>query len=481
MGNIISNQKQNQDNSQLKPKSLSQILDYVATYYILTSDFESLKRLHQKDYCDNLVILTSDIIERYFTDMDITYLAQRIKEGVEINEYEKDKILFFTKDSLNKLNVQSGIKKKRMCSAIAKFYIKIAHIFAAIVTTINPIYVYKDVEGNIQKASLQEKQNIPVNAPRQIFKMNICSERIDALKGNQDIRNMSNDDITIKPNICLFNLDNQGNTKSLSQEPGIPELEILYYDDQYDFETGTFKGMTPETRNMYNEDLKIFYSIFTGNIDKPVPENIKKFSDIRLQDYSKHPECQKDNTFYRKAIKGKLSDKLFADYANNLKAMINDANKNQEALLNVLNELFVYTVDPQSNKKQIRVNPKLTEDKLQEIVLETRALIIKLYLKCEIDFSNGVKLYEAIVEQKILETSQKQIENLNKLSDTLINHEEMPVIPEVSVLKTEATKNIEDKKEELKVVIANEDTLESVPPNEIPPVDFDVNKIKKQS
>jgi hypothetical protein len=347
------------------------------------------------------------------------------------------------------------------------------------VTTINPVYVYKDLEGNIQKASLQQKQNIPVNAPRQIFKMNICSERIDALKGNQDVKNLSNEDVTIKPNICLFNLDNQGSVKNLSQQPGIPELEMLYYDDQYDFDTGTFKGMTPETRNMYNEDLKIFYSIFTGNTNKSMPENIKKFSDIRLQDYSKHPECQKDNAFYRKAIKGKLSDKLFADYANNLKTMINDANKNQEALLNVLNEIFVYTVDPQSNKKQIRVNPKLTEDKLQEIVLETRALIIKLYLKCEIDFSNGIKLYEAIVEQKILETSQKQIENLNKLSDKLISNDEIPIIPEVSVLKKEATKNIEEKKQELNAVISNEDKITNASPDEIPPVNFDVNAIKK--
>lgn len=479
MGNITSSQKQ--DTSQLKPKSLSQILDYVATYYILTSDFESLKKLHQKEYCDNLVVLTSDIIERYFTDMDITYLAQRIKQGVEVNEYEKDKILFFTKDTADKFNVQNSVKKKRMCSAIAKFYVKIAHIFAAIVTTINPVYMYKDLEGNIQKATLQEKRNIPPNVPREVFKMNICSARIDALKGTQDIEKMSSEDVSIKPNFCLFNLDNQGKPKKLSQEPGIPELEMLYYDDHYDFETGTFKSMTPETRKMYNEDLKIFYSIFTGNTNKSasLPENIKKFSDIQLQDYSKRPECQKENAFYRKAIQGKLSDKLFADYAKNLKDMIKDANKNQEALLDVLNEIFVYTIDPQTNKKQIRVNPKLNEDKLQEIVLETRALIIKLYLKCEIDFSNGVKLYEAIVEQKILEISQKQIENLNKLSDRLINDDEIPIIPEVGALKTEATKDIEKKKEELKEVIANEDKIVSAPADEIPPVNFEVDNVKK--
>ena len=38
------------------------IIDYVATYYILTMDFKSLSKLSEKEYCDKLVILTSDII-----------------------------------------------------------------------------------------------------------------------------------------------------------------------------------------------------------------------------------------------------------------------------------------------------------------------------------------------------------------------------------------------------------------------------------
>lgn len=61
----------------------------------------------------------------------------------------------------------------------------------------------------------------------------------------------------------------------------------------------------------------------------------------------------------------------------------------------------------------------------------------------------------------------------------MISDDQIPVIPEVSVLKTEATKDIEEKKEELKNIIANEDKITSAPPDEIPPVDFDVNKIKK--
>ena len=97
MGNQSStptNNTQDKNNAELKPKSVSQILDYIATHYILTMDFKSLRKLYDKSYCDKLVVLTSDIIERYFTDMEITYLAQRVKNGVEINELASDKVIF---------------------------------------------------------------------------------------------------------------------------------------------------------------------------------------------------------------------------------------------------------------------------------------------------------------------------------------------------------------------------------------------------
>ena len=156
-----------------QPRSSYEIIDYIATYYILTSDFVSLTRLQlSKEYCDNLVILTSDIIDRYFTDLEITYLAQRTKDGVIVNTKKKGKIKFFNKDALNNLDVKNALKKKRMCQAIAKFYIKIAHVFATIVRTVNPVYVYKDEQGNTVRANLYEKHTIPANAPRKMYKMN---------------------------------------------------------------------------------------------------------------------------------------------------------------------------------------------------------------------------------------------------------------------------------------------------------------------
>jgi len=420
-------QRQTQTN-ELKPKAVGQIIDYIATHYILTMNFESLKKLAEVEYCNKLVVLTSDIIEKNFIPLEISYLAQRTKNGVEINELEKDNVLFFNKDTLNDMDLQNPLKKKRVCIGIAKFYILIAHIFAAIVTTINPVYTYKDAMGNTIKTSLYDKNKIPPNVSRQIYKMNICQQRIDALKRGQDYTkidgNNSNDttennEITVHPDICAFNLNPIGNVKNLSEEPGIAELMKLYYDDKYDYLTGQFTGMSEETKKDYEEDLRIFYNVFTGNDADKLPDNIHSFADIRLKDYKSNKDCQGTNAPLNSSIKGKLSNKLFAEYAANIRKMIQHTNENQEALLSVINKLFTYSINPQTQQKQIRVNPELNEDNIHRVMLETRAIIMKLYLTCEIDYTNGIKIYEAIVEQKILESAQSQIKNLDKLSDSL--------------------------------------------------------------
>jgi hypothetical protein len=135
--------------------------------------------------------------------------------------------------------------------------------------------------------------------------------------------------------------------------------------------------------------------------------------------------------------------------------MIETANKNQQMLLTIINKLFVYTVDPQTGKKQIRVTPSLKEDELQEIVVETRALIIKLYLTCEVDYVNSLNLYEAIVDSKIFETAQSQIDNLNKMSDKLVTEETVPIPAEVQEIKEKAEEKIIEKKEEVEKQITD--------------------------
>ena len=289
MGNITSSNKK----AETEFENFYDIIDYIATYYILTMDFQSLSKLSEKAYCDKLVILTSDIVDRYFNDTQVTFLEQRIKNGVEVNNLKRENIRYINKDSLENLDVsndtQKSIRKKRMCIGIAKFYVKIAHIFAAIVMTINPVYTYQDNLGQSVKTTLLEKDKIPKNVNRKLFRLNICDNRIRALKKGENI-DKTTGNVTMQPQVCDINIGQDGLPKTLENEPGIPELMRLYLDDQYDYSTGSFMGMSKEAEKQFRKDLKTFYTAFTGN--QEMPDTIKSFKDIRLRDYSKKPGCQ---------------------------------------------------------------------------------------------------------------------------------------------------------------------------------------------
>lgn len=406
------------------------IIDYIATYYILTMDFKSLSKLSEKEYCDKLVVLTSDIIERYFNNTEVTYLAQRVRGGVEVNDLKKERLSFINKDNLESLDIsndaQKSLKKKRVCIGIAKFYVKIAHVFAAIVMTINPVYSYKDATGQTVKTGLMEKDKIPKNVDRKLYKLNICDNRIRALKKGEEFDDIANT-VTIQPRVCDMNATKTGLEKTLADEPGITELMNLYLDDNYDYSNGTFTGMSDSTKKQFNKDLQLFYTAFTGN--ETMPPEITKFSDIKLRDYNKKPGCQGDKPIFKNKYKLDKKNELFVKYANNTKNMIQSAADNQSKLLDVINEIFTYVIDPYSGKKVIRINPKLTEDSLQTAIEKTRKFIVELYIKCESDYVNGIKIYEAIVEAKILETTQNQIKNLEQQASSIIKETKQTSAP----------------------------------------------------
>ena len=99
--------------------------------------------------------------------------------------------------------------------------------------------------------------------------------------------------------------------------------------------------------------------------------------------------------------------------------MLSTINIEQEKLLGVLNEIFVYVVD--SGKKQIIINPELTNESLDEIVVKTREIIIGLYLQCESDYIDGLKLYQALIESQMFVNEKSKENNLNRERESLFN------------------------------------------------------------
>ena len=164
---------------------------------------------------------------------------------------------------MDRLDVSSHVRKKRMCIGIAKFYVKIAHIFAAIAMTINPRYTYTDENGINQTVSFEQRSSIPKGRDIKTSYKNLCQSRINALKPRQNTEN----GIVLKVKNCELNKKIKGmvdgvqipisstETRNFIEEPGIPELETLYY-DKYDFNNGKYVGITDEGKDVYMNHSK---------------------------------------------------------------------------------------------------------------------------------------------------------------------------------------------------------------------------------
>ena len=421
MGNTTSSSNTPQD------AQLYKEIDFIATNYITTQSFSDMKNLSDMKYCNDLAIMTADIIAAKLNDQQVEYLAQRLKDGVEVNEMTTERVIYTNKDNLPKLDVTNATTKRRVCIGIAKFYVKVAHLFAAVVTTINPVYIYKDSTGQTVKTSLMRKNDIPKDASTRVEKYNLCSTRINALMNKEDFDVPSDTKITIAPKFCDMNYDKQRKRdRNLYEEPGIPELEKLYFDD-YNYDDGGFTGMTKEMReDVYNADLLTFYKAFSGNDEIPTNTEgkplITKFSQILLRDFHKSEGCKPGGS-YTQGYTASLKNKLFAEYANHLKTMMQNATSNQDGLMKILRGdktvkpplegLFTNIINSSTGRKEVIINPKLTETGLQKLVESARKIIVSLYVQCEDDFIKGLGIFEAIVEKQLMETSKAQMDKLN--------------------------------------------------------------------
>lgn len=401
-----------------QPKSLVEIIGYVASNYILGQSFNDMKRLADPQYCNKLVIVTSNILKNYLNTREVKYLAQKIKDGQEVNEIQQEQLTYLMKGDLDKIDIRDQTEKKRMCIGIARFYVKVAHVFAAIVTTVNPEYTYSNAAGEKVKVPLAKKSMIPEDASTKMSRNGICSKRIKALAGTLKLDQIDDPTVTLKPEFCGMNLGPSG-IRALSSEPGIPELKRLYF-DVYNFETGNYSSMSPKMKEQYQSDVKSLYKIFTGRDN--VPSDIKNFGDIKLRDFHNSSGCS-SNGAYKKGYTGSTKDTLYAKYINHIKEMMETAKKNQDALLEVIDILFAFSVNPQTLKKEITINPQLNEQLLDKAVDMTRTMIIKTYAQCEEDFTKGLQIFEAIVEKQIMDTTAVRIDGLKDAMEKEIAQE----------------------------------------------------------
>ena len=227
---------------------------------------------------------------------------------------------------------------------------------------------------------------------------------------------------------------------TLGEHYGIPELHDLYFDTDYDAETGAFLGMTDETKTVFDRDLARFYQAFSG--ETTIPEHIKRFGDIPLhENKDKGVATQQTPLFVCKfndkdevdcdplfaSVRGESEDtelksRLLSQFAEHLQKMIGTVITRRRALVEMVNKMFTFgtqTVDGE-RKRRPRVRAYLTSNAVEKIATEAHQTITDMSLQCEVDNRIGDELFAALHAIQTLEGNESQIRNMERDLDLLI-------------------------------------------------------------
>jgi len=452
---ILNFKELNNNNSEFISK-----LNEIATDYILGQNFQDMIRLTNSKYCNDLVIITSKILKKSFFSNQIQVMYKQISEG---DIYRGQSMLGISGSSQKE-------QTKKMCIEISKYYVKIAHLFAAIITTLNPVFSWRSsasssrailsphipaeppgrteveqgmegVEGveDVEKTTLENKHYISEMAKDvKIENLNFCNSRIadlmdmdeltDLLEDESVMNTMSGElpvsEIKIKTKLCSSNLNNSsvgmgmgtGTVKTVYDLPGFAELSRLY-NDKYNASKGRFDKMSAKSRDEKKRNIDLLYTLFTGNPNPP--KDIKSFRDIPLHSFSDTADCSSPDSMLNKTYVGNTKDKLFVDYVEQVKKMIYDSNMIRNSLLEIIDSIFIANTSSQSDgsKTKYIIDPNLTYEELNNLIDETRKIILKLYVNCEKNFIHTLKILQGIIEAQMFETGQRQIRELEKSID----------------------------------------------------------------
>jgi hypothetical protein len=393
-------------------------VDAAVTKVILDSNFTDLTTLANEKKCNRLIKMAATVFQQNKDTVDLELLRQILYN----QSHEKNVDDTPEKHDNKKIKTPRIKNVQKKCIQISKFYVLFAHLFSCIISTMNPSF--KIDSNKTEKISSKDEKETP--------SLDFCTSRIDALV-NGELNENSDGDLVVKPNVCKTNVSKSGAPLRFIDLPGMKALQELYQ--------GT------NQRNEM-EDARFLYTAFTG---KNAPDNIRRLDQIPLKIYTNDEECrgqkggyrggetaeeaekkeerrdkerrefernqmfylynerdhkknQEENArtgIYLNGIVGSLKERLFSEYVQHIKEMIQRAESNRSILLEILSEMFVYTYDDGGNIDGVIISPSLTYSKLQSLVVRTRRVIIKLYTDCEEDYKAGLDIFFAMVQEKI--------------------------------------------------------------------------------
>lgn len=309
-------------------------IDNIIGYYILTMSKDDITvNFKNKEYLDEI--------------------KQKIKNMI-IKEVSEEKLKEIYKLKFSNVELTTP---DMMYTSLSNFYTKIGHIFAVVISTLNPFYSYLDEKGNYYEVAYKDRYLIPY------------STRIY--------------------------LKTTGKNEIF--EKNIEELESLYYDI---FDGKKYSKMSNKSKSLYSKHLLMFYRAFTGKME--MPSHIKKFSDIKYSYYNKIVIKKQHNSVNEK--------NLFKHYGYHLNKMTERSNINKENIMKILNSIFV------QKDKNLGINSSLTFEDLTKKSDNLQDLLYNMFKTCESDHLERIKIYQAIIEYRIYRNNKNRINNIkNKI------------------------------------------------------------------
>ena len=413
-------------------KAREKEIDRIATDYILSMNFQDMENMTTENGCGKMVLIVEGILKKNTTEVDLSSLDKSTGGlfSLAAPPSGKESIFVFPKDEdiQKKTDVSDPKTKLNMCRNIAKFYVQVAHLFAAIIMTINPKYEYTK-DGETKRVGIMERKDIPegaLNSVRIVLEENFCSLRKNILLENSNLNDNSNSNNEISIAVPYCSMDDK--ITSIGNSRGIKELEALY-NDEYDTSTGLFSksaSSDKEYKKMVAEFYNAIYGTGTGtapntlsDINMP-KDNTKEGcyatsngtmkSDVEKDDESDDDDETKTSPIeFKKAVFREkytgVDSGLYRDFKNNIEKMKTVAEKNTTDIFATLGILFDLSKDP------ITINPKITPENIESLIETTRENIKNLYLQCEIDFQEGLKLFKQIAISNIAQLITQDLEN----------------------------------------------------------------------
>ena len=445
MGNSLSYQNVEQINNETTIKSINKdnlvdLIDSIAANFILKQNMIDMVRFTDKSYYDNLIILTSTIVKKELTDLELGILKDRVLNSVNNNtnsingkknennnsdDTGSNNIYFTTANDLRKISLSNEKEKEKALLIISKFYIKIMTIFSAIVSVIDPQYMY-EAEDGIQKyfylkdfndyKMIQTDDTIRIH---QIYNPNgLLKKRLTILKNKMSEMNNNSENIILNPGELFCSTNTEfNNMASVQNEIGIKELDALYY-DVFDYETKSWNIKSDKMQKRYEKDLTKFYQIFTGKKNKP--SSVQSFEDIETLQFHQLQRC-KNKEFYKDLIVSK-TDKLFLKYSNKIHKIEEISNHYKLKLMKVLKSIFVV----KNENNTIIINPDLTLDKLIKFQEKTKEYILNIYTNCEKYFIEALLIYEQIYDEKFGVLQNQRLNDINTINNNAMVNQNRP-------------------------------------------------------